>query len=62
MSDMFNLRLPASELAKLGPFPTQSPAVRRDEVVTSPSAPDALPVAVTRRRRPVHHLSGFARA
>jgi hypothetical protein len=61
MSDMFNLRLPASELAKLRPFPTQRPAVPSD-VVPVPSTPYAVPAAVARRRRPVHHLSGFARA
>ena len=62
MTDMFSLRLPASELAKLRPFPTQRRAVPRDAVVSVPSAPVAVPAAVSRRRRLVHHLSGFAPA
>jgi hypothetical protein len=58
MSATHNLRLPASELAKLHPFHPQSPAARGDEVV----AELAAAAVATRRRRPVHHLSGFARA
>jgi hypothetical protein len=62
MSAMYHLRLPASELAKLRPFHPHDPAAPRDDVVPAPSVPDALPVPATRRRRPTHHLSGFARA
>ena len=62
MSDMFRLRLPASELAKLGPFHPQDPAASGDVAAPARLAPRAAPAAATRRRRPVHHLSGFARA
>jgi hypothetical protein len=62
MSDMFSLRLPSSELAKLRPCYPQGPTAPRDDVGPAPSAPHAVPAAATRRRRPVHHLSGFARA
>jgi hypothetical protein len=58
MSDMFSLRLPASELAKLRPCHPQGPAAPRGDVASAPSAP----AANAARRRPVHHLSGFARA
>jgi hypothetical protein len=60
MSDMFHLRLPASELAKLRPFHPHDPAAPRDDVAPAPPAPVA--VAAATRRRPTHHLSGFARA
>jgi hypothetical protein len=62
MSAMYNLRLPASELAKLRPFHPHDPAAPRDDVLPAPSAPEAVTGAATRRRRPTHHLSGFARA
>ena len=62
MSDMSSLRLPASELANLRPFHTQDPAPPGGDAAPAPSAPLAFPAAATRRRRPVHHLSGFARA
>jgi hypothetical protein len=62
MSDMFNLRLPASELAKLRPFHLHGPAARREGLVPETVAHAAITAAATRRRRPVHHLSGFARA
>jgi hypothetical protein len=58
MTDMFHLRLPASELAKLRPFHPHDPAPR-DDIAPAPPAPVA---AATTRRRPTHHLSGFARA
>jgi hypothetical protein len=58
MSDMFSLRLPASELAKLRPRHPQGSAAPREDVASAPSAP----AANAARRRPVHHLSGFARA
>jgi hypothetical protein len=61
MTDMFRLRLPASELAKLGPFHPQDPAATRADAAPAPSAPVAAAAAST-RRRPTHHLSGFARA
>ncbi len=61
MTDMFRLRLPASELAKLHPPHPHDPAVQRADVALAPSAPAAAPPAVTQRRRPTHHLSGFAR-
>jgi hypothetical protein len=61
MSDMFNRRLPASELGKLRPFHSQAPAARREGVVPE-SVAAAVTSAATQRRRPVHHLSGFARA
>jgi hypothetical protein len=63
MSAMYNLRLPASELAKLGPFHPHDPAAPRDDVRSAPAVPDPVSAAVPRRRRrPTHHLSGFARA
>jgi hypothetical protein len=62
MSDMFSLRLPASELAKLRPRHPQGSAAPREDVASAPSAPAANAAAAMRRRRPVHHLSGFARA
>ena len=62
MSAMYNLRLPASELAKLEPFRTHNRAVPSDAVVCAPTAPEAAPAVVPRRPRPAHHLSGFARA
>jgi hypothetical protein len=62
MSAMYHLRLPASELAKLRPFHPHDPAAPRDDVVPAHRLPDAAPVAAARRRRPTHHLSGFARA
>jgi hypothetical protein len=62
MSAMHHLRLPASEPAKLRPFDPRDPAVPRGDVVPAPAAPDAVPGPATRRPRPVHHLSGFARA
>jgi hypothetical protein len=62
MTDMFHLRLPASELAKLRPSHPHDPAAPRAAVALAPSAPVAAPPAVTQRRRPTHHLSGFARA
>jgi hypothetical protein len=62
MSDMSSLRLPASELAKLRPRHPQGPTAPPDGVAPAPSASHAVPAAATRRRRPVHHLSGFARA
>jgi hypothetical protein len=62
MSAMYNLRLPASELAKLEPFRTRDRADPRDAVVREPTAPDAAPAAAPRRPRPAHRLSGFARA
>jgi hypothetical protein len=61
MNTTHNLRLPASEHAKLAPArlrqhvheqPVAEPAPRAADVVHSR--------AVT--RRPVHHLSGFARS
>jgi len=64
MSAMYNLRLPASELAKLEPFRTHDYADPRDAVVRAPAAPEAAPARAVapRRPRPAHHLSGFARA
>jgi len=64
MSAMYNLRLPASELAKLEPFRTHDRAAPRDAVVREPTAPGAVPAVAPRRPRPrpAHHLSGFARA
>ncbi len=62
MSAMYNLRLPASELAKLEPFRTRDHAEPSDDVVRLPAAPEAVPAVTARRRRPAHHLSGFARA
>ena len=61
MTDMFHLRLPASELAKLRPSHPHDPAAPAAAGALAPSAPTAAPPAVT-RRRPTHHLSGFARA
>jgi hypothetical protein len=62
MSDMFSLRLPASELAKLRPSHPQDPAAHRDVAAPLRPTPPGVPAVATRRRRPVHHLSGFARA
>jgi hypothetical protein len=62
MTDMFHLRLPASELAKLGPAHAHDPAGPRAGAALAPSAPVAAPPRVIQRRRPTHHLSGFARA
>jgi hypothetical protein len=62
MNGMFSLRLPASELAKLGPSHPQDPAPPGGAAAPARPAPHAAPAAVRRRRRPVHHLSGFARA
>ena len=62
MSAMYNLRLPASELAKLQPFRTHDHAELRDHVAQLPAAPEAVPAVPVRRPRPAHHLSGFARA
>ena len=64
MSAMYNLRLPASELAKLEPFRTHDHTDPSDAVVRPPTAPEAVPAAAPRLRRPrpAHHLSGFARA
>jgi hypothetical protein len=62
MSAMYNLRLPASELAKLQPLRTHDHADTRDNVVRPPAAPEAVPSAAPRRPRPARHLSGFARA
>jgi hypothetical protein len=61
MSALHDLRLPASELAKLRPShpPDRAPGGRP---ARAPSVPDALPAAPSRRPRPAHHLSGFARA
>jgi hypothetical protein len=61
MTGMFHLRLPASELGKLGPSHPQAPPARSGDVVPE-LAPAAVAPVETRRRRPVHHLSGFARA
>jgi hypothetical protein len=60
MTDMFHLRLPASELAKLRPAQPHDPAAPRGDAAPVPCAP--VPVAATTRRRATHHLSGFARA
>jgi hypothetical protein len=62
MNAMLNLRLPASELSKLRPFHPRDPAAPRDDVVPAPSPTVALAATAARRPRPVHHLSGFARA
>jgi hypothetical protein len=62
MSAMYNLRLPASELAKLEPFRARGHAEPSDDVVRPPAAPEAVPAVTARRPRPAHHLSGFARA
>jgi len=64
MSAMYNLRLPASELAKLEPFRTHDYADPSGAGVREPTAPEAIPAAAPRqpRPRPAHHLSGFARA
>ncbi|HKV67849.1 MAG TPA: hypothetical protein VJN72_07155 [Gaiellales bacterium] len=61
MSAMYNLRLPASELAKLEPLRRHDHADSRD-VVRPPVAPDAANAVARRRPRPAHRLSGFARA
>jgi hypothetical protein len=61
MSAMYNLRLPASELAKLEPFRTHDHA-KPSDVVRPPAIPGAVPAVTARRPRPAHHLSGFARA
>ena len=62
MSAMYNLRLPASELAKLEPLRTHHHADPGDAVVRLPTAPEAGPAVIPRRPRPARHLSGFARA
>jgi hypothetical protein len=62
MSAMYNLRLPASELAKLEPFRTHDHADPSDVVERVPTAPETVPAAMPRRPRPARHLSGFARA
>jgi len=62
MSAMYNLRLPASELAKLEPFRTHDHADPRDAAPRASAAPEAAPAVAPRRLRPAHHLSGFARA
>ena len=61
MSAMYNLRLPASELAKLQPLRTHDRADPSD-VVRPPATPEPVPAVPARRPRPTHHLSGFARA
>ena len=62
MSAMYNLRLPASELAKLQPLRTHNYADPRDAVVRVPTAPEAVPAVAPRRPRPARRLSGYARA
>jgi hypothetical protein len=66
MSAMYNLRLPASELAKLEPLRRHDHADPGDAVVRTPVAPAPAPAAANagarRRLNPAHRLSGFARA
>ena len=62
MSAMYNLRLPASELAKLEPLRRHDHADPGDAVVRTPVAPEAANAGARCRPRPAHRLSGFARA
>ena len=62
MSAMYNLRLPASELAKLEPLRRHAHADPGDAVVRTPVAPAAANAGARRRLNPAHRLSGFARA
>jgi len=64
MSAMYNLRLPASELAKLEPLRRHDHADPGDAVVRTPVAPvpAAAHTGARRRLNPAHRLSGFARA
>ena len=63
MSAMYNLRLPASEMAKLTPGRTREhPRAASEDVARARAAEDDVVTAPAGRRRPAHHLSGFARA
>jgi hypothetical protein len=64
MSAMYNLRLPASEMAKLTPSRTrrEHPRAASEDLVRAGAAEDDVVIAPVERRRPANHLSGFARA
>ena len=63
MNAMYNLRLPASESAKLTPARTREHArAASEDVARASAAEDDVVTAPAARRRPAHHLSGFARA
>jgi hypothetical protein len=63
MSAMYNLRLPASESSKLVSGRTREhPRAAPEDVVRARAAEDDVVTAPAGRRRPAHHLSGFARA
>jgi hypothetical protein len=55
------LRLPAGEYAKLAPTRTHRHVSEQPAAEIAPSAADVVRARV-RTRRPVHHLSGFARS
>jgi hypothetical protein len=63
MSAMYNLRLPAAEMAKLTPGRTREhPRAASEDVARARAAEDDVVTAPAGRRRPANHLSGFARA
>jgi hypothetical protein len=62
MSAMYNLRLPASESAKLVPARTGEHLHEDEDVVRTRAAERDVVIAPAGRARPANHLSGFARA
>jgi hypothetical protein len=63
MSAMYNMRLPASESAKLAPARTREhDGAAAEDVARAQRAEDDLVATPAARPRLANHLSGFARA
>jgi hypothetical protein len=63
MNAMYNMRLPASELAKLAPARTRPhKSAASEDIARARAAEDDVVAAPAARPRPANHLSGFARA
>jgi hypothetical protein len=62
MNAMYNMRLPASEWAKLTPARTREHLQAETEDIRARTAEHDVVPAVAARRQRGNHLSGFARA
>lgn len=62
MNAMYNMRLPASEWAKLTPARTREHLHAETEDVRAGTAEQDVVTAAAARRQRSNHLSGFARA
>jgi hypothetical protein len=62
MNAMYNMRLPASECAKLTPARTRKPLPTYEDAVRARKAEQDVVTAMAARGQRANHLSGFARA